>query len=70
MKLIDEWKHAWKFLSVQLSAMAAAIPVIYINLPDDFRSSIPHRWVLIATSVTAGCALVGRFVSQTPPADK
>lgn len=29
MKLADEWKHAWKWLSVQLGAIIAIAPEIF-----------------------------------------
>lgn len=29
MKLVDEWKEAWKWLTVQLGAVVAVAPEIY-----------------------------------------
>lgn len=29
MKLADEWRHAWKWLTVQLGAVLAVAPEIY-----------------------------------------
>lgn len=64
MKLIDEWKHAWRMFSVQAGALGVAIPLVYIQLPEEFRASIPHSWVMIATGITAACGLAGRLIHQ------
>ncbi len=49
MKLVDEWRHAWKWASVRLSALGALIMVLaevagqsWAALPPDLRAHIPH----------------------------
>jgi hypothetical protein len=66
MKLIEEWKQAWKMFSVQASAIGIAIPAVYLQLPDDFKATIPHHWIVMASAITAACGLVGRLIQQTP----
>lgn len=64
MKLIDNWRQAWRFLSVQAMALAIALQGVWINLPDDLRAHIPDK---IALSVTAGIlvlGLIGRLFQQ------
>jgi hypothetical protein len=40
MKLVDEARHAWKWLSVQFAAFGAAATVVWLGLPDDSRQQI------------------------------
>ena len=64
MKLIDNWRQAWRFVSVQAMALAIALQGVWINLPDDLRAYIPDK---IALSVTAGIlflGLIGRLFQQ------
>lgn len=64
MNLIDNWRQAWRFLSVQAMALAIALQGVWINLPDDLRAHIPDK---IALSVTAGIlvlGLIGRVFQQ------
>ncbi|MEH6413884.1 DUF7940 domain-containing protein [Pseudomonas sp. CGJS7] len=64
MKLIDNWRQAWRYLSVQAMALAIALQGVWINLPDDLRAHIPDK---IALSVTAGIlvlGLIGRLFQQ------
>lgn len=35
MKLIDDWKQAWRFLSVQLNVLVAAFMTVYMALPRE-----------------------------------
>ncbi len=34
MKFVDEWRHAWKWLTVQLGAVLAIAPEIYEQVKD------------------------------------
>ncbi|ALN64570.1 putative membrane protein [Lysobacter antibioticus] len=64
MKLIDNWRCAWRFLSVQAMSLALAVQATWLSLPDDLRAQVP-LWV--AASVTAFLlitGLIGRLFQQ------
>ena len=64
MKLIDNWRQAWRFVSVQAMALALTLQGEWINLPDDQRAHIPDK---VALSITAGIlvlGLIGRLFQQ------
>lgn len=49
LKLIEEWRHAWKWASVRISAVGALLMAAaeiagqtWAGLPEDVRASIPH----------------------------
>ena len=59
VKLIDDWKDAWKFLSVQLAAALALLDTAYEYLPA-VQTYLPEGWVKwIALAI-----IVGRIIKQ------
>lgn len=45
-KLIDEWKQAWRFWSVRLALIGAAMSAGWGALPADTRALIPgSQWI-------------------------
>lgn len=65
LKLVEDWRQAWKWLSVQLSAGI----VLWLSLPPDTQASIvgglfpPERVPL----VLAVLVVVGRLIQQGAP---
>ena len=67
MKLIDNWRQAWRFVSVQAMTCAITLQGVWLNLPEDLRIHVPDR---IAATVTAGIlllGLIGRLFQQRGP---
>lgn len=64
MKLVDDWKKAWKWFSVHALILAGLIPSVWIELPADLKSSIPAGAMSAITAVIALCGVIGRLVSQ------
>jgi hypothetical protein len=64
VKLIDDWKDSWKFLSIQLAAALALLDTAYEYLPA-VQSYLPEGWVKwIALAI-----IVGRVVKQNGERD-
>ena len=64
MKLIDNWKDAWKWLSVHCMVLAGSIQGAWLYIPDDMRQSIPSKLV---TGLTIGLLMLGviaRLIKQ------
>lgn len=64
MKLVSNWKARWKAYSVQAQAMAAAILVGWSQLPDDLKSTIPQKWVVIIAVSVLALGIIGAHVAQ------
>jgi len=64
MKLVPEWRVAWRWFSVQLAAVLAALPMVWPLLPDDMKSYIPHEWHPWIVSGMALAIIAGRLVPQ------
>jgi hypothetical protein len=59
LALIEDWKRAWRLLSVQLAALLAALDVAYDYLPQ-VQQFLPEGWVRWA----ALAIIVARIVRQ------
>lgn len=64
LKLIEEWKHGWKFLSVQLLAISAAVQEGAQYLPPWAHDAIPASWWSYIAKGLFIAAIIGRFVQQ------
>ncbi len=64
MKLISNWKKAWRMLSVQAMALAGAVQGAWMFIPDDMRSSIPANLAQAVTIALLVLGVVGRLVDQ------
>lgn len=66
MKLVANWKRAWRWFSVQTMVLAGALQGAWVFVPDDMRASIPHAIVQGITIALLVLGVVGRLVDQTP----
>lgn len=66
MKLIDEWKQAYKLFSVQAMAIATAGLAAWMVLPEDLKSSLPGWVDNAAAIVILVCGVLGRLIDQKP----
>lgn len=64
MKLIKDWRQAWRWFSLQAMALAAAIQGVWIQLPPDLKDSIDPSWVSAATVAVLILGGIGRLVDQ------
>jgi hypothetical protein len=65
--LIADWKTAWRWMSIRLIAVAAALQLTLIAFPQQLNQYLP-AWLLQATAIIclAGAAL-GRITTSEPP---
>jgi len=67
MKLVSDWKRAWRWFSVQAMAVAAAIPLVWMSLPPELKGSISDDWLPWIASAVAVAGILGRVVEQDKP---
>lgn len=66
MKLVDDVKHAWKWISVQAMTASAAVQAAWVSFPDDLKQHFP-AWIV--TTLSIGLLVVGvggRMIKQAP----
>lgn len=59
LKLIDNWRDAWRFASVWLAALLALLDVAFDYLPA-MQTYLPANWV----QVLAALIILARIVRQ------
>ena len=64
MKLIDNWKKAYRMLSVQVMVVATAIQGTWVLVPEDLKTSIPPTVVQWITMCLLAFGIVGRLIAQ------
>ena len=69
MKLVDNWRKAHHWLSVQAMVLAGALQAAWIAIPDGLKETLP-KWVPHAlTGVLLAAGIIGRLVDQSPDAN-
>ena len=63
MKLVEDWKKAWKFLSVELAILSAAALQLYEQVPL-FKQYIPDNVFHNLMTGIVVLIIVGRLIQQ------
>jgi len=70
MKLIPEWRTSWRFWSMQVAAAVAAAPVVWSQMPPEWRALVPddtQAWFLAAAG---GAMMLVRVLDQGAGSDR
>jgi len=64
MRLVEEWRIAWRWFSMQAMALVVAIQGAWAALPDDLKQHFPGRLVTAVSVALLLLGIGGRLVSQ------
>jgi len=64
MKLIPNWRQAWRMFSVQAMTIAGAMQAAWVAIPPDLKSHVPDGLVIGLTVTVLALGIVGRLVDQ------
>ena len=64
MTPVEEWKSAWRWISMQAMAATAAIQAVWAALPDDLKQHLPGRLVTALSLSLLLLGIGGRLVKQ------
>ena len=64
MKLVTNWKSAWKWFSVQFVAAAGAVQLSVLAFPDTVRAWLPDWLTHVLAMALLAAAVLGRLVDQ------
>lgn len=62
--MVENWKDAWRWLSVQIAALLAVLPFAWAELPPDIKAYIPPEWRPFIVSGLALAVILGRVRKQ------
>lgn len=68
MKLVANWKSAWKWFSVQFVAAAGAVQLSVLAFPESVRAWLPDWLTHLLAVLLLVAAVLGRLVDQQRPA--
>jgi len=66
MKLISNWRSAWKWFSVQAMGLASVLLLAWAAVPEDLKSGLPPSVGTGLVVLILFCGIVGRLVDQEP----
>ncbi len=64
MRLIPDWRDAWRWFSVQALAVLALLPVVWPTLPPQVHAWVPEEWrpwIIVALAIGG---IAGRLIDQ------
>lgn len=64
MKLVPDWKKAWRWHSNRAMGAIAAMPLVWVSLPADLKKTVPPEWLPWIAAVVAVAGIVGRLMDQ------
>ena len=64
MTLIEEWRQAWRWFSMQAMALAAAVQGAWAAVPADMKAHVPAALLTTATIALLLAGIGGRLVKQ------
>lgn len=65
MKIVNNWKTAWRWFSMQLMSVVVVLPLLWEQLPLEVKTFIPAEWLPYILAAVALCAMVGRMIDQS-----
>ncbi len=64
MKLVRNWKHAWKWISMWCMGAAGALEAAWLAVPQHLLKDIPDEYKMAVTIALLVLGFVGRMVDQ------
>jgi len=64
IKLVEDWRKAWTWFSVNAMIAAAAIQGAWLQIPEDMKAHIPEYLVSGATIALLVLGVLGRLIKQ------
>lgn len=75
--LVEDWRNAWRWVSVNCMVLAGALQTAWLVLDADQRASLPPYSVTVLTIAILACGVIGRLTKQNvsqamnfPPIDE
>lgn len=64
LRLVDDWRRAWRWFSVNCMALALVIQSAWAGMPEDMKSAIPSDWVSAVSITAMALGILGRLIKQ------
>jgi hypothetical protein len=67
MKLVQDWREGWKWISTQSMALAVAVLSTWEVIPEEWKAAISVSDVRPLVIALLVLGILGRFLDQTTP---
>ena len=64
MKLVEDWRRAWTWFSVQAMTLSTALLGAWMWMPDSLKQMIPEKVVLSVAIALLVLGTAGRLMQQ------
>ena len=65
LKIVENWKSAWRWISVWCMSLSAAIMSSWDMLPPEWKAALPSQSMGKYVVPLLIIGIVGRFIDQT-----
>ena len=62
--LVDGWRQAWRWFSMQAMAAAGLLLTVWATIPEDLKAVMPPAWTKGIAIALIVLGLAGRIVKQ------
>lgn len=66
LKLVEDWRNAWKWFSVQAMGFSVVLLGAWEVLPGDLKATLPEDLVRLLAIGLLTMGIAGRVVDQKP----
>lgn len=66
LKLVEDWRNAWKWFSVQAMGFSVVLLGAWEVLPSDLKATLPEDLVRLLAIGLLTMGIAGRVVDQKP----
>ncbi|WP_313471228.1 DUF7940 domain-containing protein [Atlantibacter hermannii] len=70
IRLVDDWRHWWRWNSTKVIVALGALPTIWFELPPEWKEEIPSSWMRVGAIVLMVIGVLSRMTLQKPPEKK
>lgn len=62
--LVDDWRDAWRWWSVRITTVLAALGPAYLSLPQEVKDDLPVEWLPYISPLLLLSIVAARVVDQ------
>lgn len=64
MRLVSNWRSFWRWHSVWIAGLIAALPAAWGAMPPDLKSHVPDSWMPWVAGLMFVAFMIGRLRDQ------
>lgn len=64
LTLVEEWRSAWRWISVNCMVAAGALQGAWLFIPEDMKATVPPGVLQWVTGALMVVGFIGRLVKQ------